>query len=547
MNIYDYVIVGGGSAGCVLAERLSINENISVCLIEAGPKDSHPAIHVPVGLLWMMFSKKMNWHINTQPEKQLFGRKLFWPRGKMLGGCSSSNAMIYTRGHASDYDHWEKLGNKGWSYNNILPYFKKAQHQERGADEYHGVSGPLNVADVSEYSGISQVFLKAGQEVGYEYNPDFNGKQQEGVGPFQVTQKKGRRCNTAQAYLKPIKQRKNLKIITHAHVTKLDIESGRVTGLQYERKGKKSILIAHKEVIISAGAINSPQVLMLSGIGPKQELEKHNIPVKVDLPGVGENLQDHLDVIMSTRCKKHVTRAISWDQIYTTFTDLFNFYGRNTGRLASNGNEVGGFVKSNDQESIPDLQFHFASVQLKDHGRDIRALLGHAYSLHVCNLRPKSRGRITLNSSNPLDGVNIQANYLEHPEDMEKMVQGFKASKALLNAQAFDVYRGKTFEGFDELETDEEIKQYIRHHAESIYHPVGTCKMGQDEMSVVDAELNVHGIKGLRVVDASIMPTIVGANTNAPTIAIAEKAADLILAESMSHFEDANIKTATAR
>lgn len=527
--MFDYIIVGGGSAGCVLANRLSENPSNKVCLLEAGPSDWHPAVKVPAYLFILMFGKTFNWAYHTQKEKHLKQRKLFWPRGKMLGGCSSSNAMIYTRGHASDYDHWEKLGNKGWSYNNILPYFKKAQHQERGADEYHGVSGPLNVADVSEYSGISQVFLKAGQEVGYEYNPDFNGKQQEGVGPFQVTQKKGRRCNTAQAYLKPIKQRKNLKIITHAHVTKLDIESGRVTGLQYERKGKKSILIAHKEVIISAGAINSPQVLMLSGIGPKQELEKHNIPVKVDLPGVGENLQDHLDVIMSTRCKKHVTRAISWDQIYTTFTDLFNFYGRNTGRLASNGNEVGGFVKSNDQESIPDLQFHFASVQLKDHGRDIRALLGHAYSLHVCNLRPKSRGRITLNSSNPLDGVNIQANYLEHPEDMEKMVQGFKASKALLNAQAFDVYRGKTFEGFDELETDEEIKQYIRHHAESIYHPVGTCKMGQDEMSVVDAELNVHGIKGLRVVDASIMPTIVGANTNAPTIAIAEKAADIIL------------------
>lgn len=545
--MFDYIIIGGGSAGCVLANRLSENPEIKVCLLEAGSSDWHPAVKVPAYLFVLMFGKKFNWGYHTQKEKSLQQRELFWPRGKMLGGCSSSNAMIYTRGHSSDYDHWESLGNKGWGYNDILPYFKKSQHQERGSNFYHGVNGPLNVADVSEYSEISQVFLNAGQEVGYDFNPDFNGKQQEGVGPYQVTQKKGRRCNTAYAYLKPIKKRKNLTIITHAHVTKINLESNKVTGLQYERKGKTISLKANKEVIVSAGAINSPQVLMLSGIGPKSELDKHNIPVQIDLPGVGENLQDHLDIIMSTRCKKPATRGISWDQVYTTFTDLFNFYGRNTGRLASNGNEVGGFVKSTDQESIPDLQFHFASVQLKNHGRDISALFGHAYSLHVCNLRPKSRGKITLNSTHPQDAVNIQANYLDHPEDMEKMLLGFKANKTLLSSQAFEGYRGKPFDGFDKLTTDDSIEQYIRRHAESVYHPVGTCKMGDDDMAVVDASLKVHGIKGLRVVDASIMPTIVGANTNAPTIAIAEKAADMIIAESTLYFEDAKNKTAVGK
>lgn len=529
--MFDYIIVGAGSAGCVLANRLSENPNINVCLLEAGPATNHVAVTTPAYMWVLMMMKSINWMYDTKPEQKLKGRRLYWPRAKMMGGCSSSNAMVYTRGNPKDYDHWQALGNQGWSYKDMLAYFKKAEGQKQLRNEFHGHQGPLNVEYLKNYKTINDAFYKAASNNGIRYNDDFNGAEQEGVGPYQVTQKNGRRWSTYEAYIKPVRKRKNLTILTKAMVRKVIMEGDRAVGIEYERKGKRKKIEASQEVILSGGAINSPQLLMLSGIGDKEQLKKHNIPVVCHLPGVGKNLQDHLDVTFVDRCKRWATHGIHVDQVITTFTDLFNYYVRGTGRLASNGTESGGFTKSSSKEDIPDLQYHFTAVELRNHGRDITALLGHAYSLHVCYLRPKSRGEVTLASANPKDKVDIQANYLDHPEDLEKLALGAKQALTLLRDSSFDQYRKGPKTPHSDVKTDEQIKDYIRERAESVYHPVGTCKMGQDDMAVVDSQLKVHGVKGLRVVDASIMPTIVGANTNAPTIAIGEKAAEMVLAD----------------
>lgn len=540
---YDYVIVGGGSAGCVLANRLSENPDVTVALVEAGPESNHLAISTPAYMWMLMKMKSINWSYNTRSEPNLNRRSLFWPRGKMMGGCSSSNAMVYTRGHPSDYDHWQSLGNIGWSFQDMLPYFKKSENQENHHNEFHGRGGLLNVMNLKQYKKINEAFYSAGQACGYEFNADFNGAQQEGVGPYQVTQKNGRRWSTYEAYVKPIKQRQNLTILSNATVTKIEVNEGAAQGVSYIRRSKwcrssRGFLTAKREVILSGGAINSPQLLKLSGIGPADELKQHNIPVVVDLPGVGENLQDHLDITLVDKCKKWATHGIHVDQVVTTFTDLFQYYVRGTGRLASNGTESGGFIKSSPEEPIPDLQLHFTAIELRNHGRDITALLGHAYSLHVCHLRPKSRGRVCLKSADPMEKADIYANYLSHPDDIKKLVQGARAAIEILNAHAFEPYRDKALTQHDKLISDTDIEHFIRQRAESIYHPVGTCKMGIDEWAVVDDQLKVKGVRQLRVVDASIMPTIVGSNTNAPTIAIAEKAAEMILYDQDSQREN---------
>ncbi|WP_374354970.1 GMC family oxidoreductase [Chitinimonas sp.] len=529
--MYDYVIVGGGSAGCVLASRLSEDPAVTVCLLEAGPPDRHPLIHMPLGILWMMRSKVLNWNFHTEPEAQLNKRKLFWPRGRTLGGSSSSNAMCYTRGHAADYDSWAAQGNAGWSYQALLPYFKRSQHQERGASAYHGTGGPLNVMDARSLSPLSPVFVKAAVAAGFTESHDFNGAEQEGVGYYQLTQKDGRRCSVAKGYLGHAKGRSNLTIITDAHATRVVFDGKRAVGVQYRCKGKTCQVAARREVLLSAGAIQSPQLLLLSGVGEAGQLQRFGIPLVHELPGVGKNLQDHLDVIIVDSCTKPLSYGITPKNLLLGLPNLLRYLFARNGMLTTNGAEAGGFIKSDPAEPIPDLQLHFTPGRLRDHGRDLKFLIGEGYSLHVCQLRPKSVGEITLASADPMAKPAIHANYLSHPDDMAAMVKGVRLARKVLAAAPFDAYRGEELVPGKAVSDDEaQIREFIRAKAETIYHPVGTCKMGSGPMAVVDAELRVHGLEGLRVVDASIMPTLIGGNTNAPTVAIAEKAVDLIRA-----------------
>ncbi len=533
-KVFDYVIVGGGSAGCVLASRLSADRDVSVCLLEAGPPDRHPLIHMPMGIIWMMRSKVLNWNFYTQGEPEMGGRRMFWPRGRTLGGSSSSNAMCYLRGHPRDYDEWAALGNPGWSYADVLPYFRRSENQERGASEYHGVGGPLNVADLRSPSPLTRVFVEAGQETGLPYNIDFNGSNPEGVGPFQVTQKDGRRCSTARGYLKPACARANLTVITGAHATRVLFDQRRAVGVEYTipggRQGGVQQVKAGREVILSAGAIQSPRLLMLSGVGDGQQLGKIGIGVRHHLPGVGQNLQDHLDVILVQACTQPVSYGVTWRTVLRGGVDLLRYLAAGRGMFTTNGAEGCGVARSAPDEERPDLQFHFSPGKLRNHARDLLFLCGEGYSLHVCNLRPKSRGEIRLASADPLAAPDIRANYLTHPDDLEHMLRGVKLARRILAARAFDAYRGEEIVPGRAVVSDDDIRSFIRNKGETIYHPIGTCKMGSDPLAVVDAELRVHGMSGLRVVDASIMPLLVGGNTNAPTVMIAEKASDMIKA-----------------
>lgn len=531
--MYDYIIVGGGSAGCVLANRLSADPAIQVCLLEAGPPDSSPFIRMPLGLVRMMMSKKLNWHYFTTPQAGLDGRRLFMPRGKTLGGSSATNAMIYTRGHRSDYDHWAALGNRGWGYADVLPLFMRSEHHEGGAGPYHGSGGPLNVARLRSPNLLSRAFINAAAEVGYPFNPDFNGATQEGVNCYAVTQKNGERCSAASAFLHPVATRPNLTVETRAHASHVLFDGMRATGVAYVRHGQRRQALARREVLLAGGAINSPQLLMLSGIGPPDELARHGIALRHALPGVGRNLQDHLDALVVHQCSKPVSLGMSLATLPSLLRAAFDYLRHRRGPLTSNSAEGGGFVRSAPDQTVPDLQFHFTPARLDGHARTWRSalftLIGHGYALHACSLRPRSRGRITLASADPAAAPLIDPCYLSHPADMPLMVAGVKAARRLLAASAFDPYRGREIFPGAQASTDQDIASFIRRKAETIYHPVGTCKMGHDAMAVVDDALRVHGVQALRVVDASIMPTLIGGNTNAPTIMIAEKAAELIL------------------
>jgi choline dehydrogenase len=517
---YDYIIIGAGSAGCVLANRLTDDGQANVLLLEAGGPDKKQEIQIPVAF-GKLFKSEVDWAYETEPQTRLNGRQLYWPRGKVLGGTSSMNAMIYQRGHPHNYDEWAALGNEEWGYGDVLPYFKKAENQERGADEYHGVGGPLNVADLRDPNPLTAAFVQAATQVGYSPNDDFNGASQEGMGHYQVTQKRGRRHSTAVAYLKPALNRPNLQAETLAQATRLLFEGQRCTGVTYLQNGREHQAAASREVILCGGAVNSPQLLLLSGIGPAAHLQALDIPVVIDLPGVGQNLQDHLLAGVTYACLQPVTLATA-----ESLGNLVKFLLLGKGKLTSNVGEAGGFVKLHPDLPTPNLQFHFAPVYYIEHGAHMPE--GHGFSIGPTLIQPKSSGYLQLRSADPLAYPLIQPNYLADETDLEVMVEGIKIARKIAQAPAFDPYRGDEYTPGAAVQSDDEIRGFLRHTLETIYHPVGTCKMGVDETAVVNPQLQVHGVQGLRVADASIMPTIINANTNAPTIMIAEKAADLI-------------------
>ena len=528
--MFDYLIVGGGSAGCVLAARLSEDPAIHVALLEAGPPDKSVLIHCPAGIAAMAKFSLNGWGLNTVPQPGLNGRSGYQPRGKVLGGSSSLNAMVYTRGHRADYDHWAAQGNPGWSYAEVLPYFRKAEHNERGADEFHGADGPLNVMDLPGPNRFAELFVQAGVQAGFGRNADFNGVQQEGVGHYQVTHKQGERHSAAKAYVTPNLSRPNLHVFTGALTTRILLEKKRAVGVEFEHEGQTKQLKCQREVLLCAGAIQSPQLLMLSGIGPKTHLLDHHIVPLHDLPGVGEHLHDHIDMVqvVDVPAAKDLF-GLSPAGALRMAKGMWDWRRQRSGMLTTNFAEAGGFTKSDPSEPIPDLQLHFVIGKLINHGRT--TTLGHGFSCHVCLLRPRSYGSLRLASKDPLALPLVDPDFLASRDDMDRMVRGFKLMRQILSQPALAQFSGRELAATAKAQTDDEIEQTIRNLADSIYHPVGSCRMGPGDMDVVDAELRVHGLQGLRVVDASIMPKIVGGNTNAPVIMIAEKAADMIKAE----------------
>ncbi len=517
---YDYIIVGAGSAGCVLAARLTEDPQRRVLLLEAGGKDSAREIHIPAAFS-KLFKTAVDWDYSTEPEAQLHNRRLYWPRGKVLGGSSSINAMIYIRGNPADYDGWRGAGNPGWGFADILPYFKKSEDQGRGASELHGVGGPIHVADPRCVNLLTRAFLAAASEVGIPANPDFNGAAQEGAGLYQLTQRNGARCSAVDGYLKPALDRPNLTLLMGAHVARVLIENCRASGVEFLRDGRLQTARADAEVILAGGTINSPQVLMLSGIGRADELRRLGIAVVHDLPGVGQNLQDHPMVSVGYLCMQQVSLDGA-----ETLANLLRYFVFKSGPLTSNVAEAGLFLRTRVGSQTPDLQLLFGPAYYRAHGLVRRK--EHCFGFGPTLITPESRGTISLRTTNPLDAPAIRANYLSTDADLRTMIEGVRLARRLAHAKAFDPFRGDELHPGAAAKTDEDIAEFLRNELETLYHPVGTCKMGNDSLAVVDGQLRVHGIERLRVVDASIMPRVPAGNTNAPVIMIAEKAADMI-------------------
>lgn len=528
---FDYIIVGAGSAGCVLANRLSEDSNTSVLLLETGGSDKSIFIQMPTALSIPMNTKKYAWQFETQPEPHLNDRRMHCPRGKVLGGSSSINGMVYVRGHAKDFDEWQDHGAQGWDYAHCLPYFKKAETWAFAADEYRGKNGPIGVNNGNQMQNpLYKAFIDAGVQAGYLETQDSNGAQQEGFGPMHMTIKNGVRCSTANAYLRPAMTRKNLTVITHALVHKVILEDKKAVAVRYERQGKIFETRVNKEVILSAGPIGSPHILQLSGVGPKATLEDAGIKVSHDLPGVGQNLQDHLEFYFQFKCKKPISlngKLDWWSKLLIGTRWILTKKGLG----ATNHFESCGFIRSKANIEWPDLQYHFLPAAMRYDGKE--AFNGHGFQVHIGHNKPKSRGSVKVTSGDAKAPPQIRFNYLEHQEDREGFRACVRLTREIIHQVAFDDYRGEEIQPGIAIQTDEEIDSFVRQNVESAYHPSCSCKMGTDKLSVVDAQTKVHGLSGLRVVDSSIFPSIPNGNLNAPTIMVAERAADIIRGREM--------------
>nr|WP_276542957.1 choline dehydrogenase [Bradyrhizobium elkanii] len=529
-DTFDFVVVGAGSGGCAVAGRLSEDPATSVALLDAGGTNDNWVVTTPGALVLMVAGTVNNWAFNTVPQKGLNGRIGYQPRGKGLGGSSAINAMVYIRGHRADYDHWAALGNTGWAFADVLPYFKRSEDNSDFDGEYHGKGGPLAVNKLRSGNPIQQTFLQAAQEAQFRIREDFNAEDHEGLGIYQVTQRNGERWSAARAYVHPhIGKRANLRVETNAHATRILFEGKRAVGVEYRQGKEVKQLRARREVLLAAGAFQSPQLLMLSGVGDAAALGKHGLASVHHLPGVGQNLQDHPDFIFGYMSDNPNFAGISLKGMPRLVRAIMQYRRERRGPLTSNFAECGGFLKTRPDLDIPDIQLHFGMAMVDDHGRKRHG--GTGFSCHVCLLRPKSRGSVALAGSDPMQAPLIDPNFLGEEDDLESMVAGYKTTRRLMEAPALRALQQKDV-FTSNVRTDDDIRSILRERVDTVYHPVGTCKMGTaDPLAVVDPKLRVHGLEGLRVVDASIMPTLIGGNTNAPTIMIGEKAADMIRAE----------------
>ncbi len=523
----DYIIVGAGSAGCVLANRLTANGKHSVLLLEAGPRDTNPWIHIPLGYGRLFKEEAVNWMYQTEPEPGLNGRNVFQPRGKVLGGSSSINGLLYIRGQQQDYDRWRQQGNFGWGYDDVLPYFKRAEDQARGGDEFHGVGGPLPVSDWRHADPLSAAFVDAAVQVGISRNPDFNGAVQEGAGFFQTTTRGGRRASAAVAYLRPAKARPNLHVETSAMAERILFEGARAAAVTYRAAGIPRSARARREILVSGGAYNSPQLLQLSGVGPADLLRSHGIDVVLDAPGVGHDLQDHLQVRIVMRCSQAITLNDIVNNPFRKVMTGLRYAAFRTGPLTIAAGTSGAFFRTNPRLASPDIQIHFLPFSTDKMGEKLHSFSG--FTASVCQLRPESRGSLRIRSADPAAPPEIRINYLASEVDRTANIEGLKMLRKILRAPALAPYVVEEVDPGDKVTSDEALLAYCRARGTTIYHPTSTCRMGNDPLAVVDQRLRVRGTDGLRVIDASVMPSLVSGNTNAPVIMIAEKASDMIL------------------